>query len=388
MLNAIIISTGLWRAVLSLPCGDELPFNFNVTLDHDTYTIELINGEEVIKMENVSVEQDSVIMQFPVYETELRAAITDHKTLSGVFINHTRTENNTMPFNAVFGVSEKYPSQKSANQKVAQIRSRYAVTLGEEDSPNAIGVFEQRRQIINGTFLHPSGDYRYLSGVVKDDSLYLSGFDGTFIYLFKASVQENKLTGIYCSGWGNKKIWNGYYDLTFEIANPDSITSVITADPIFNFEFPNTDSTLVSLKDSLFLNKIVIVQILGTWCPNCLDESKYLNELYAKFKDSGLQVVGLAFEKTDDFNRAASNVERLKSRFSIQYPVLVATNRSRLKEVMPQIHNFLAFPTTIVLSRDHRVHKVHAGFSGPATGEAYTEFVRSFEKELGALLKH
>ncbi len=60
-----------------------------------------------------------------------------------------------------------------------------------------------------------------------------------------------------------------------------------------------------------FKNKVVIVDIMGTWCPNCHDEEPLLVDLYNRYHKDGLEIVGLAYEYTDD---AAQNARsRLRS---------------------------------------------------------------------------
>ena len=53
---------------------------------------------------------------------------------------------------------------------------------------------------------------------------------------------------------------------------------------------------------------------------------------------------------------------------------------------MPELENFVAFPTTIFLDKNHNVRMVHTGFNGPATGEKYVAFKKEFESFVGELL--
>ena len=41
-----------------------------------------------------------------------------------------------------------------------------------------------------------------------------------------------------------------------------------------------------------FAGKPLIVDIFGTWCPNCHDEAPVLEKLYQKYKDQGLADCG------------------------------------------------------------------------------------------------
>jgi peroxiredoxin len=166
-----------------------------------------------------------------------------------------------------------------------------------------------------------------------------------------------------------------------------SLTKYNTDSIALNFRLPDLDSNLVSLNDPKFKNKVVLLQILGSWCPNCLDESAFLAPYYDKNKDRGIEIIGLSFEKTDDFNRAVANVTRFRDRLKIHYTLLIAANREKIKTVLPGLENFVGFPTTIYLDKNHKVRKVYAGFSGAATGAEYEKFKEEFHRFVDGLLE-
>ncbi|MEZ5286715.1 MAG: TlpA disulfide reductase family protein [Vicinamibacterales bacterium] len=45
-----------------------------------------------------------------------------------------------------------------------------------------------------------------------------------------------------------------------------------------------------------FRGKVVLVNISGSWCPNCHDEAPFLAALHRRFKDRGFEIVTLSFE--------------------------------------------------------------------------------------------
>src|SRR6185295_3015762 len=121
----------------------------------------------------------------------------------------------------------------------------------------------------------------------------------------------------------------------------------------------------------------------GSWCPNCHDEAPFLVELYNKFHKLGLEIVGLSFENDASPARARPRMLSFIKRYGIAYPMLLAGTPDQLKQKLPQLVNFGAYPTSIYLGRDGRVRSVHAGFASPATGE---EHVR-LKKELRAIVE-
>jgi thiol-disulfide isomerase/thioredoxin len=58
------------------------------------------------------------------------------------------------------------------------------------------------------------------------------------------------------------------------------------------------------------------LQMSGTWCPNCMDETKFLASWYDQTKDRGVEILGLAYERKPDFDvrqRAGKKNERQNS---------------------------------------------------------------------------
>ncbi len=153
---------------------------------------------------------------------------------------------------------------------------------------------------------------------------------------------------------------------------PTEQTSV--ADPSLPFQFSasNLAGVTIANTDSQFRNKVVIVAIGGSWCPNCHDEAPFLVELYNRFHAQGLEVVNLSFEEADQLKDPV-RLREFITRYHIPYTVLVAGTPDDLAKVVPQGKNLNSWPTSFFIGRDGLVKEVHAGFSGPATGEANTK---------------
>ncbi len=153
-----------------------------------------------------------------------------------------------------------------------------------------------------------------------------------------------------------------------------------------------SDSSInkVSLTDEIFKNKVVVVQIMGSWCPNCLDESRYYSEFYKENQDKNIEFVALAFEYAKTEALAFKSIERLRDGVGINYPILLAqygtSDKEKAQEKLPMLNHVLSYPTTIILDKKGKVRKIHTGFNGPATGEKYVEFKKEFESFIQDLL--
>ena len=118
----------------------------------------------------------------------------------------------------------------------------------------------------------------------------------------------------------------------------------------------------------------LIVDIMGTWCHNCLDSAPVLQQLQNRYGELGLQVVGLSFEIRDDAKLAEKNLNLFKRRFGLTYPVLFCGDLSDSnvdRQLKNQLENFFAFPTTLFVDRTGKVKTIHSGFKGPGTGNEF-----------------
>ncbi len=131
-----------------------------------------------------------------------------------------------------------------------------------------------------------------------------------------------------------------------------------------------------------------MVNVFGSWCPNCNDEAPLLAEWYRRYRDRGLEIVGLAYEFTGDPERDRRLVRRFAKRYGIDYPLLLAgvSDKAAAAETLPDLTAVLSYPTTIFIGRDGKVRKIHSGFAGPGTGRHHEELVAKLEAAIEELL--
>ena len=154
------------------------------------------------------------------------------------------------------------------------------------------------------------------------------------------------------------------------------------------FSFPGLDGNAVSLKDEKYQDKVVMLQIFGTWCPNCMDETKFYANWYKNNKEKGVEIIGLAYEAKDDFEYAKARVEKMKLKYNVAYDYVIAGiyNKEEAAKTLPMLNHVLSFPTTIFIDKKGKVRRIHTGFSGPATGKYYEEFVEDFNNFMSKLI--
>jgi len=153
----------------------------------------------------------------------------------------------------------------------------------------------------------------------------------------------------------------------------------------FRFSFPDLAGHLVSNTDARFRGKVVLVEITGSWCPNCHDEAPFLVDLYKKYHEQGLEIVSLSFEEGDQL-RNPTRLRAFVRKYGIEFPVLVCGQPDDAKDKLTQAVNWDAWPTTFFVDRQGLVRLVHAGFPSSPSGDLYRDAIREFKTQVERLL--
>lgn len=382
-----VLRLGIWRAILNIQ-GQPLPFNFEVThTDTTGYIVYLMNDEERIRLDEISIKGDSVFIPMLFFDTRIEARIEGDKMQGHWQKNYV--EDYIVPFSAEHGISYRFASSEAT--PTTNFEGKWEMYFSEDpkDSLLSIGVFEQEGNHLTGTVLKTTGDYRYLEGSVRNDTLHLSTFDGEHAYIFRATMQEDgTLSGDYWSGKTYHDTWVAKRNEEAELPDPSQLTFIKEGYNGMAFSFPDTEGEMVSLSDEKFQDKVVIVQLLGTWCPNCMDETIFLSKWYQQNHEKGVEIIGLAYERKDDFDYASSRIRKMEEKINVPYEVLIAGTQDKeaAAKTLPMLNHVLSFPTTIFIDRQGKVRKIHTGFSGPGTGTYYAQFLEEFNLLMDKLL--
>jgi thiol-disulfide isomerase/thioredoxin len=389
---------GAWRAVLTSP-GGELPFTLRIARKGDALTAAILNGAEEAPASGVSVDGMTVTIRFDWYDSSISAKFSgDGNTMAGIWSRTGSTGVGRMPFQAKRGDSRRFlppAGSSTTNKPAASIDGIWKAEFTDKDgvSPKR-GEFHQDpgSNRVTGTFLSPTGDDRYLEGSFEHGLLRLSTFDGAHAFLFQARASgDGTLTGDYWSRETYHATWSATRTGDAEATLPDGWKDVAltNAEGRFQFRFPDLDGHSVSLTDERFRGKVVLVNLFGSWCPNCNDEAPLLAEWDRKYRGQGLEIVGLAYEFTGNAGRDREMIRRFARRHGIGYTLLLAgvSDKAKASATLPDITRVLAYPTSLFIGRDGKVKKIYSGFAGPGTGEHYTRLRAELESLLEAMLK-
>ena len=373
----------------------ELPFTFEVIHTSPTeFRIEIINGDERIKVasENITMNldrqtaKDTVVIIFPLYESYIRA-IFEERLMEGEWVVPSRGDYR-IPFEAHHGRNHRFSTLKKTPK--IDVSGKWEVTFTpNEDPEKAIGEFKQEGNKVTGTFMTETGDYRFLEGEIQDNKLYLSVFDGAHAFLFEAKILEDEtMIGSFRSGKHYKVLWEAKRNENFKLTNANDLTFLKEGYDKIEFQFENPEGKMISLEDEKYKGKTKIVQIFGTWCPNCRDETNFLLDYLKRKNPEDLEIIALAFEKHKDKDKALATIKRYKETLDAPYEMVWAGSYIKKEAVksLPMLNHILSFPTMIFIDKNDKVRKIHTGFSGPATSE-FPAFKKEFEEFVDELLK-
>lgn len=376
------LEIGTYRGSLIAQDNQLVPFIFEVTSET---TLKIFNAEEVIEVDEIEYKNDSIFIKLPYFETVIAAKL-DGNNFQGQWIEEDRDR--SVAIYAEYDIKMRFEDSQSSNIDVSGVWEMEFNDYGNIYPAKA--VLSQNENIITGTIRTPTGDYRYLEGIVSADTLMISTFDGAHAFLFKAHVTDSSMVGNFYSGNHSTETFVGKPNPNFELPDEYTLTFINEGYDTFNFSFPDLKGNLVSLSDDQFKDKVVLVQLMGSYCPNCLDETKFYSKYYEENKDRGLEIVALAFENAKTEDKAIKGITRMKERVGLNYKILLAqigtNDKGKAQEKMPMLNKVVSYPTTIYLDRTGKVRKIHTGFNGPATGEKYKNFEAEFEAFLNTLL--
>jgi len=434
--------TGLWRAVLASPGGD-LPFGLEIAKDSSgALSAFALNGPERVPFTTVRMTDRSLLLRVDQYDSEIIAALADNGTeMRGSWTRQAGKDRPSMKFTAIRaggaagaprdGASPgggRLPAVMTGSETsrfegrpvpagssaIADVSGAWNVVFHDDDGDSpARAELSLSGATLLGTFLTPTGDYRYLEGDYGNGVLRLSCFDGSHAFLFVArATADGSLDGDFWSRSTYHATWKAVRaepaDRTAPasgapspapVAETPSAASDAMPDPFamttlrnptgtLGFTFPDLDGRPVSLSDPRFKGKVVLVDIFGSWCPNCNDQAFLLEEIYKTYHDRGLEIVGLAYEMTGDPARDAVFVRKYAERHHAAWPLLLAgtSDKADASATLPDLSGVLAFPTLLFVGRDGSVKAIHTGFAGPGTGSHYVDLKAKYVSTIEGLL--
>jgi thiol-disulfide isomerase/thioredoxin len=383
--------SGLWNAKVDYG-SIQVPFQFGIAQTSAGASGWFFNGDERVVSDSGRFESGHLLLEFPSYGRRVDVRLDANGTLTGSYGPPAPGSSlRTYPFSAqraAAGIAR-------AGGKVPSIEGLWIVTADSDKAGEKSWRFivHQAGAQVRAAILRVDGDSGTLTGTWQDGKLVLSHFDGARPLLLEVTpAPSHELTVLLRNSNGTDVTLTGYRAADAkargipDAADPTRHTGVRDPNEPFQFSFPDLSGRLVSNTDQRFRGKVVVIDVAGSWCPNCHDEAPFLETLYRKYHSRGLEIVTLSFEEPEQY----ANPVRLRAfvkDFGLDYTVLLAGTLDDLHARLPQAVNLDAYPTTFFVGRDGRVRSVHAGFAAAATGSFNTRLRQDFTATIEKLLK-
>lgn len=394
--------------VLESPGGDLL-FGLEILREASgELRATLLNIGEEIDVPRVELNGDRLVLGFDHYASRIEARLMPWEeaerygpqhVASGVWVKRLGEGRECrLPFRTFVPLNPWWWGDPSDSLVPSEYYGEWEVTFRGEDGQAALpGIARfgphESHSWVQGTFLTATGDYRYLSGRMNGGALWLSCFDGAHAFLFKAALQEDgTLRGEFWSGdswhetWTAKRLPEGADPAS---VLPDSLSmTALKSGEALEFTFPDLDGKPVRYPSERFAGKALVVEIFGSWCPNCHDAAPLLRELREEFGPQGLEVLGLAYELSGDPALDAEQVRRYKQRHGCDWTVLLAGTAPKkgASRTLPSLTGIKSYPTTLFIDREGRVRTIYTGFAGPATGAEHKRLRATWRAAVEAIL--
>jgi thiol-disulfide isomerase/thioredoxin len=372
----------------------ELPFLFDVVYDSDTsFHIEVLNGEEKIIIRDIkwgrdrSVAKDTMRIEFSPFNSFIHT-VYEEGVMQGFWYDRNRGPDYKIPFAAFYGNRNRFVQDVNLKPET-DFGGEWRVEFGTGDEVyDAIAEFRQNSRRLEGTFRTATGDYRFLAGLAEENKMYLSTFDGTHAYLFHGKqMPDGTIQGFFKSGNHYVTNWKAWRDDDFELPPEDSLTYMRGIEAPFNPAFMGIDGQPFYFGAPDQLGKVQVVQIMGTWCPNCKDETEFLIEYLKENPSEDLEVIAVAFEKQMGQENALRQIRAYKEKMGIPYRMLWGGyyRKKDASAQMPMLNEVISYPTLLFIDKENKVRKIKTGFNGPATSK-YEETTRDIAKTIEDLL--
>lgn len=234
---------------------------------------------------------------------------------------------------------------------------------------------------LTGTIATPTGDFRFLTGSKNR----LQTFDGAHLYQITGNFPEANLQGMFYSGT--------HYAAPFRAEQLTAIPQLTAQEaqikPNAEFSLAFYDSAMNQqvwgLED--LPKDVTVIDIMGTWCPNCLDEMHTLLQLHREYPDVGFMTIAFERNALGNPQQARERLLQYVKTLDIPWAVEIGGNSDKTvaQEAFPFLERVASFPTTLFVHKDGRI-RTHSGFNGPATGAAYEAEQATFRRYLDELL--
>lgn len=385
------LKPGIWRGEFVIS-ETKIPFNFEYNAkDKDHPVLTLLNGARRDDFKVTSLGGDSIFVKMNTYDAALVAKVESDGKLTGEYRSLVPGfRGNSLPFVAEHGKSYRFVEKGKELPTKHNLTGKWDLKIySKAKLPDNVALLTQEGNKLTGVVMSTVGDSRELEGVVQGDEFVLSHFSGPNPRVYRGKINEDgSITGEISSGIYNSTKFDGAKNTSAELPDPYKLTYLKEGYKKLDFTLPDLDGKPVSLSDDKYKGKVVIVEIIGTWCPNCTDQTSFLAPWYRANKGRGVEAIAIGFEQKDDLAYAKYTLGTLKKKYGIEYDILFGgiADKKVASDKLPALNQMMAFPTTILIDRKGEVRQIHTGYTGEVTGDYFKNYVAKWNNDLDELI--
>jgi peroxiredoxin len=373
---------GRWDATIQIN-GVATPFPLEISGSGANVTASFFNGDDRYASTQGRFENGKLVVNWDYYAATLDATLKDG-VLEGQYAGTRRMKG---PFAIRATRAAAKPTAISA--MVPSIDGLWEI-------PNKSGkgelawrfIVQQSGSKADATILRVDGDTGTISGAFQNGKFVLSHFDGARAHLLEITPASDGTLDILQDG---KAKMTAYRPAAArakglpEPTDPDLHTTMKDPSQPFQFSFPDLNGRVVSNADARFRGKVLVVEITGSWCPNCHDEAPFLAEMYRKFGTQGVEIVSLSFEEADQL-KDPTRLRAFVKKYGLEFPVLLGGDPDEANAKLTQLVNWNTWPATLFIDRKGLVRGIHSGFPSSGSGDLFRQAKDEFNVEVGRLL--
>ena len=376
----------MWTGSVELPNSIVVPLRMQLDFAEAKPAGYFLVGDEKTLIPEVSKSGNLVTLGFSEYGAEIRAD-WDGAHLNGSYLRIRSDGTKSFKFTASVETNGSTAQPAAGSSNAALPIGNFQVLFpGDEKADNTtVAKFWMNDRSLVGTLIAPDGDYGLLVGEPSGGRIQLSRFTGWQATALVLEPSGNAWSATFHAASNAKPtamILQPRADLVVELPASKK-TAMKNPNSEFVFSGISIDGQTVRNTDDRFKGKALIVDIMGTWCHNCLDEAPVLEQLQKQFGKDGLEIVGLSFEISDDPAVGRKNLQLFKDRLGLSYTLLFCGSLDEenvKKQLHAQLDGFFAYPTAIFIDKNHKVRSIHSGFKGPGTGDEFQSQIREFHE--------
>ena len=281
-----------------------------------------------------------------------------------------------------------YPEELVPQFAMIQILERAGVDKAEDDRKAANTYFYQAAEVAEGLMKNPKTPpqaMRLITGAIynkaaslaidgkKEASLkellraFENGFDNVAMAKadedFKSLAESKEFAEVLAKGkaFAEKRraeaIAKQIKKVKAEMATFKSFE--------FDFDLKNTKGGNTKFAD--FKGKFLIVDVWGTWCPPCIAEIPHFIKLKEKYGSKGLEIIGIAYERTEDEEEAVEAVNEFMKEKKVNYDSVIGDKETNEMIGVP------GYPTTLFIDGEGKVRYKAVGYKDYEVLEAIVQ---------------